>query len=123
MSAGRTISAGLRSGFRPRRVQTLEGELEVEIPQIREAAWAVRLEAVSVQHEGAAHRAAALISPDDGSSGVRRDGSGTRSRSSRGSEMGVLRGLGRALGGLLAGVFGLLRGVLQGVGSLLRRLV
>jgi hypothetical protein len=39
------------------------------------------------------------------------------------TEMGVLRGLGRAVGGLLAGVFGLLRGVLQGVGSLLRRLV
>ena len=45
MSAGRRISAGcatttagLRNGFRPRRVQTLEGELEVEIPQIREAA-------------------------------------------------------------------------------------
>jgi hypothetical protein len=38
------------------------------------------------------------------------------------SKMGVLRGLGRAVGGLLAGVFGLLRGVLQGVGSLLRRL-
>jgi len=36
--------------------------------------------------------------------------------------MGVLRGLGRAVGGLLAGVFGLLRGVLQGVGNLLRRL-
>ena len=36
--------------------------------------------------------------------------------------MGVLRGLGRAVGGLLAGVFGLLRGLLQGVGSLLRRL-
>jgi hypothetical protein len=36
--------------------------------------------------------------------------------------MGVLRGLGQAIGGLLAGVFGLLRGVLQGVGSLLRRL-
>jgi putative transposase len=29
---------GLRNGFRPRKVQTLEGELEVEIPQIREAA-------------------------------------------------------------------------------------
>src|ERR671910_807149 len=29
---------GLRNGFRARRVQTLEGELEVEIPQIREAA-------------------------------------------------------------------------------------
>ena len=30
--------SGLRNGFRPRRVQTLEGELQVEIPQIREAA-------------------------------------------------------------------------------------
>jgi putative transposase len=29
---------GLRNGFRPRKVQTLEGQLEVEIPQIREAA-------------------------------------------------------------------------------------
>src|SRR4051794_8189856 len=29
---------GLRNGFRPRRVQTAEGELEVEIPQVREAA-------------------------------------------------------------------------------------
>jgi transposase-like protein len=29
---------GLRNGFRPRKVQTLEGELEVEIPQVREAA-------------------------------------------------------------------------------------
>ena len=45
MSAGRRISAGcattgpgLRNGFRPRRVQTLEGELEVELPQVREAA-------------------------------------------------------------------------------------
>jgi putative transposase len=29
---------GLRNGFRPRRVQTAEGELEVDIPQVREAA-------------------------------------------------------------------------------------
>jgi putative transposase len=29
---------GLRNGFRARKVQTLEGELEIEIPQIREAA-------------------------------------------------------------------------------------
>jgi putative transposase len=29
---------GLRNGFRPRRVQTAEGELEVELPQVREAA-------------------------------------------------------------------------------------
>jgi len=29
---------GYRNGYRPRRVQTAEGELEVEIPQVREAA-------------------------------------------------------------------------------------
>jgi len=29
---------GLRNGFRPRRMQTGEGELEVDIPQVREAA-------------------------------------------------------------------------------------
>ena len=45
MSAGRRISAGcatmtrgFATAFAPRRVQTLEGELEVEIPQVREAA-------------------------------------------------------------------------------------
>src|SRR5215216_2849629 len=46
----RNYDSGLRNGFRPRRVQTLEGELEVEIPQIREGRRAVRLQAVSVQH-------------------------------------------------------------------------
>ena len=30
--------AGTRNGFRPRRVQTAEGELRIEIPQVREAA-------------------------------------------------------------------------------------
>jgi putative transposase len=30
--------AGLRNGFRPRKVQTAEGELAIEIPQVREAA-------------------------------------------------------------------------------------
>jgi putative transposase len=34
----RNYDSGLRNGFRPRTVQTLEGELEVEIPQVREAA-------------------------------------------------------------------------------------
>jgi putative transposase len=29
---------GLRNGFRPRKLQTAEGELEVELPQVREAA-------------------------------------------------------------------------------------
>jgi putative transposase len=34
----RNYDSGLRNGFRPRRVQTAEGELEVETPQVREAA-------------------------------------------------------------------------------------
>ncbi len=32
------FDSGLRNGFRPRRVQTAEGELQVQIPQVREAA-------------------------------------------------------------------------------------
>ena len=34
----RNFDSGLRNGYRPRRLQTAEGELEVEIPQVREAA-------------------------------------------------------------------------------------
>jgi hypothetical protein len=34
----RNYDSGLRNGFRPRTVQTLEGELEVEVPQVRAAA-------------------------------------------------------------------------------------
>ena len=34
----RNYESGLRNGFRPRRVQTAEGELAVQIPQVREAA-------------------------------------------------------------------------------------
>ena len=34
----RNYESGLRHGFRPRTVQTAEGELEVQIPQVREAA-------------------------------------------------------------------------------------
>src|SRR5437764_1101124 len=34
----RNYGNGYRNGFRPRRVQTAEGELEIEIPQVREAA-------------------------------------------------------------------------------------
>ena len=34
----RSEESGLRNGFRPRRVQTAEGELSVEIPQVRQAA-------------------------------------------------------------------------------------
>ncbi|HEY2202534.1 MAG TPA: IS256 family transposase, partial [Solirubrobacteraceae bacterium] len=34
----RNYDSGLRNGFRPRTVQTAEGELEIDIPQVREAA-------------------------------------------------------------------------------------
>jgi transposase-like protein len=34
----RNYESGLRNGFRPRRLQTAEGELEVAVPQVREAA-------------------------------------------------------------------------------------
>jgi putative transposase len=34
----RNYDSGMRNGFRPRRVQTGEGELEIQIPQVREAA-------------------------------------------------------------------------------------
>ncbi len=34
----RNYESGLRNGFRPRRVQTAEGELAIDIPQVREAA-------------------------------------------------------------------------------------
>jgi putative transposase len=34
----RAAMPGKRNGFRPRRLQTAEGELEIEIPQVREAA-------------------------------------------------------------------------------------
>jgi transposase-like protein len=34
----RNYEGGLRNGFRARRVQTAEGELEIDIPQVREAA-------------------------------------------------------------------------------------
>jgi hypothetical protein len=34
----RNYESGLRNGFRPRHVQTAEGELRIEIPQVRDAA-------------------------------------------------------------------------------------
>jgi putative transposase len=34
----RNYGSGLRNGFRPRRVQTAEGELRIEIPQVRQTA-------------------------------------------------------------------------------------
>ncbi len=37
MSGGRRLRRGSGNGFRPRKLQTAEGELEVEIPQVRAA--------------------------------------------------------------------------------------
>ena len=49
---------GKRNGFRPRRLQTGEGEISVEIPQVREAAEPFVSAAVPEGDEVAAHRAA-----------------------------------------------------------------
>jgi Transposase, Mutator family len=38
MSAGRTFSEGCATAFAPGKVQTAEGELQVDVPQVREAA-------------------------------------------------------------------------------------
>ena len=54
----RNDESGLRNGFRPRRVQTAEGELEVEIPQVREAAETFASQAVPQDTEAVADRAA-----------------------------------------------------------------
>ena len=50
---------GLRNGFRPRRVQTAEGELSVEIPQVREAAEPFVSKLFPCSTRLFAHRAAA----------------------------------------------------------------
>ena len=55
MSAARR--AALRNGFRPRRVQTAEGELAVEIPQVRHAAETLRVQVVPADPEVVADRA------------------------------------------------------------------
>src|ERR1700688_3432610 len=34
----RSEETGMRNGFRPRRLQTADGELEIEVPQVRQAA-------------------------------------------------------------------------------------
>ena len=52
-------SSALRNGFRSRTVHTLEGELEVDIPQARAAAQPFVSKLFCVQHQGVAHRAAA----------------------------------------------------------------
>ena len=51
----RNCDSGLGNGFCPRRVQTLVGEFEVEIPQVGEAAEPFVSRLFSVQHEGVAH--------------------------------------------------------------------
>ena len=48
---------GLRNGFRPRRVQTAEGELEIEIPQVRQAAETFASKLFPTDTEAVAHRA------------------------------------------------------------------
>jgi Transposase, Mutator family len=54
----RNYQSGLRNGFRPRKLQTAEGELQVEIPQMG-GSRAVRLKALPEGSEALAHRAPA----------------------------------------------------------------
>ena len=54
----RNYQGGLRNGFRPRKVQTGEGELQVGIPQVREAAEPFVSKALPEGDEAVAHRAA-----------------------------------------------------------------
>ena len=54
----RNYESGLRNGFRPRRVQTAEGELSVEIPQVREAAETFASKLFPQDPEAVADRAA-----------------------------------------------------------------
>ena len=53
----RNYESGLRNGFRPRRVQTAEGELQVEIPQVREAAETFASKLLPEDTEAVADRA------------------------------------------------------------------
>ena len=53
----RNYASGLRNGFRPRRVQTAEGELQVEIPQVREAAETFASKLFPADAEAVADRA------------------------------------------------------------------
>jgi hypothetical protein len=48
---------GMRNGFHARTLQTAEGELEVEIPQVREAAAPFVSRLFPWGHEAVAHRA------------------------------------------------------------------
>jgi putative transposase len=49
---------GKRNGYRPRRLQTAEGDLELEIPQVREAAEPFTSKLFPIRHKDDAHRAA-----------------------------------------------------------------
>ena len=53
----RNYGSGLRNGVRPRTVQTAEGELEVEIPQVREAAETFAPKLFPRGHQAGPHRA------------------------------------------------------------------
>ena len=53
----RNYESGLRNGFRPRRLQTAEGELEIDDPAGPRGGGDVRLEAVSQDAEAVADRA------------------------------------------------------------------
>src|SRR6267378_4462444 len=54
----RNYESGLRNGYRPRRVQTAEGELAVEIPQVPRGCRAIRVCALPALDEAASHPAA-----------------------------------------------------------------
>jgi hypothetical protein len=56
-----SAESGLRNGFRARRVQTAEGELCVEIPQVRQAAESVRVKAVFPHAQAVARRASEAL--------------------------------------------------------------
>ena len=57
----RSEESGLRNGFRPRRVQTAEGELAIEIPQVRQAAETFASKLFSPDPEAVADRAAQSV--------------------------------------------------------------
>jgi Transposase, Mutator family len=62
----RNYESGLRNGFRQRTVQTAEGELEVEIPQIREAAETFEMVSVPTTISHAPRKTATATSPGAG---------------------------------------------------------
>jgi hypothetical protein len=55
--SGAARTPGLRNGFRPRKLQTAERELAIEIPQVRQAAETFASKLFSADPEAVAHRA------------------------------------------------------------------